>query len=309
MHRNSLLSAIALGLLTLSWLATAESGEPEPAGPAVATAEQLKFFESKVRPLLVENCHKCHGPDKQKGSLRLDAISTILEGGDSGPAVVPGKPDESLLIEAVRYESYEMPPSGQMKDEQIAILEQWVRLGAPWPEEAAPVRVAKEPKITEEDRSWWAYQPVQPYNVPEVNDRGWSRNEIDQFVFRRLAENNLTPAKEADRIALLRRACFDLHGLPPTPQETEAFLADTAPGAYDRLIDRLLESPRYGERWARHWLDVVRYAESDGYREDAYRPHAWRYRDYVIQSLNEDKPYDQFIRQQLAGDEITPTDP
>ncbi|MEQ8784699.1 MAG: DUF1549 domain-containing protein [Pirellulaceae bacterium] len=304
MQSNSLLVAAVLALLAAICSPTVHSAEPRR-----ATAEQRKFFESKVRPLLAENCYKCHGPDKQKGDLRLDAISTILEGGESGPALVPGKPEESLLIEAVNYQSYEMPPAGKMKDEQIAILQQWVKIGAPWPDETAPVRVAKAPKITEEDRTWWAYQPVREVAAAQVDDGGWSKNEIDQFVFRRLSEKNLTPADEADRIALLRRAYFDLHGLPPSPEETEQFLADTAPGAYERLIDRLLESPRYGERWARHWLDVVRYAESDGYREDAYRPHAWRYRDYVVRALNDDKPYDEFIREQLAGDEIAPTNP
>ncbi len=295
---------VLIGFSAVHDVCAAEATPPAP------SPEQVKFFETNVRPLLANHCFKCHGTDKQNGELRLDSRSAMLQGGDSGPAIVPGKPEESLLIEAVKYESFEMPPAGQLEESAVDVLTRWVAMGAPWPgDTGVAVRAASEPKITDEDRAWWAFQPVREPALPKVNDHGWAKSPIDQFIFQKLAENGLSPSQEADRRTLLRRASFDLTGLPPTPEEMEAFLADTSPRAYEAMIDRLLESPRYGEHWARHWLDLVRYAESDGYRQDAYRPTAWRYRDYVIQSFNEDKPYDQFVREQLAGDEIAPDNP
>lgn len=280
------------------------------------TTEPEAFFENEVRPLLVERCFSCHGEKEQKGGLRLDHLADILTGGESGAALVAHKPNESLLIQAVRYEGYEMPPDGKLSDNQIAILEKWVEMGAPWPNEnGKPTqRMAKE-KITAEDRSWWAFQPLSRPQVPEIVNATsviateWSKSEIDRFLWAKLQENGLQPAPEADRLSLLRRVTFDLLGLPPTEKEIELFLSDTSDGAYERLVDRLLNSPHYGERWARHWLDLVRYADSDGYRIDHYRPFAWQYRDYVIRSLNSDKPYDRFVQEQLAGDELYPTDP
>ncbi len=284
-----------------------------PTRGAKPSSGAIRYFETHIRPLLVEHCHKCHGPKKQKGGLRLDARSLILAGGESGPAMVPGKPQESLLLEAVNYESYEMPPAGKLSDKQIGLLTRWVKLGAPWPKTDEPVVTAtKGPQISADDRAYWAFQPVRDSQPPQVQDDGWSSNAIDAFIFRRLSAEGLTPAKRAEPLALLRRAYFDLIGLPPSPAEIEQFMGaweSDSETAYKQLIDRLLEDPRYGQRWARHWLDLVRYAESDGYKQDAYRPHAWRYRDYVIRSLNDDKPYDQFIREQLAGDEIAPDDP
>jgi hypothetical protein len=285
--------------------AAAVAGEPRP------DPEAIKFFESKVRPILSENCFKCHAAVKQKGGLRLDSRAAILQGGDSGPAVVPGKNDESLLVEAIHYEGLEMPPAGKLDAEKIAVLTRWVEMGAPWPTPKASTSAADavdKPRITDEDRKYWAFQPVRRPEPPLVQGDRWSRNPIDRFILARLTAEGLTPAPEAERGRLIRRATFDLTGLPPTPEEVAAFLADGEPRAYERLIERLLASPRYGERWARHWLDLVRYAESDGYRADAYRPETWRYRDYVINAFNKDLPYDRFVAEQLAGDEIAPGD-
>ena len=272
--------------------------------------EVMKFFEKEVRPLLSEHCWSCHGEKEQKGALRLDTRGHMLLGGESGKSIIPGKPDESLLIEAVRYESYEMPPAGKLKEDQIKVLEKWVSLGVPWPgaDDSVPVRQDHSPGFTNEDRAWWAIQPLQDVTIPTATAGDWGRNEVDQFILSKLEQQGLTAAPEAGREALIRRVYFDLHGLPPTPEEVQKFVKDQRPDAYERLVDRLLESPRYGERWTRHWLDVVRYADSDGYRADGYRPNAWRYRDYVIRSLNEDKPYKQFVQEQLAGDELFPND-
>ena len=270
-----------------------------------------RFFEQNIRPLLAENCYKCHGPEKQKGDLRLDSRGHILGGGDSGPALTPGKAADSLLTIAVSYRDpdLQMPPKKRLSEKQVKLLEKWIDMGAPWPGAAAGARVVKRAKISEEDRGWWAFQPVRKPDVPSVAGDSWSRNEIDRFILTRLKSEGLAPAAPADKRQLIRRVCFDLIGLPPSPGEIEAFLADETGDAYRSLVERLLDSPQYGERWGRHWLDVVRYAESDGFRADDYRPNAWRYRDYVIRSFNEDKPYDQFVREQLAGDEIAPDDP
>lgn len=301
LHRSLLLSLQILFLFTCSsLLAQDESAEKE----------HLKFFEMQVRPLLAQHCLECHSAESQKGMLRLDSRAAMLKGGESEEAsIVPGKPDESLLISAVRHESYEMPPKGMLPEKDIAVLVKWVELGAPWPggDETLIIRQDGD-RITAEDRKWWAVQPVADPVVPQDGD-GWARNEVDRFVARKLAEAGLEPAPEADRYELVRRAYFDLHGLPPTPEQITAFVEDDRPDAWQRLIDELLDSPRYGERWAQHWLDVVRYSESDGYNEDAFRPDASAFRDYVIRSLNKDKPYDQFVREHLAGDEIAPEDP
>jgi len=284
--------------------------------PSAVAAEKLdpatiKFFETNIRPLFIENCHKCHAEKKQKGELRLDSRQAILKGGDTGPAIVAGNPAKSLLIEAARYGNpdLEMPPKGKLKDKQIAALEQWIKMGAPWPKAGPTVAHGiGERQFTEKERSWWAYQPVTEPKVPQAAG-SWARNAIDQFIFTSLKAQGLEPAGQASRTQLIRRAYFDLHGLPPTPAQIEAFVNDQSPDAYEKLIDRLLQSPRYGEHWARHWLDLVRYAESDGYKQDGYRPHAWRYRDYVINAFNSDKSYKRFVLEQLAGDEIAPDDP
>jgi hypothetical protein len=279
---------------------------------AAPSAEAIKFFEAKVRPILVESCQECHSEKKHKGDLRLDNLPFIVQGGSSGPAIVPHKPDESLLIKAVSYADpdMEMPPDGKLPEEQIAILKQWIQMGAPWPEaEVAAAGNARRPgQITDEDRKWWAFQPVKNPKPPALT----APTTIDAFILERLKKEGLAPAPEATPQELLRRLYFDLTGLPPTPEDAASFLAESEKdkqGAYERLVDRLLASPRYGERWAQHWLDIARYAESEGYRLDSYRPNAWPYRDYVIRSLNEDKPYNQFVREQIAGDELAPNDP
>ena len=300
----------ALVLLTGS-LSAAEPTEAEP-GNEPKSPEQARFFETDIRPLLVAQCHKCHAGDSPKGKLRLDSRAAAIAGGETGPAIVPGKPGESLLIDAVEHGSREMPPEKKLSDEQIAALKRWIYLGAPWPgsDTTAVATVRRGPReLTDADRSWWSFQSVQHPTPPEVQGNFRIVNEVDRFVAARLQAEGLNYSPEAEKRTLIRRATFDLHGLPPTPEEVAAFVADESPGAYERLVDRLLESPRYGERWARHWLDLVRFAESDGYKQDDFRPTAWRYRDYVVQAFNADKPYDQFIKQQLAGDELSPDDP
>lgn len=235
----------------------------------------------------------------------------MIEGGDSGAAIAIGIPHESLLIEAVKYEGYEMPPNKQLPDDQINILAKWIKLGAPWPKSSAALALRPDgaPVFTDTDKQWWAIKPVVRPELPATQNTTWARNEIDTFVLAAMESEHLAPTTDAEQIVLIRRLYFDLIGLPPTPAEVDAFLADHSDDAWERLVDQLLADPRYGERWARHWLDVVRYADSDGYRADHTRPNAWRYRDYVIQSLNDDKPYDRFMQEQLAGDELFPDDP
>jgi hypothetical protein len=308
---NRLLAVAILGtLLPCEPIVTLCLAEESPPQNSISN-EDLAFFETHVRPLLAEHCWKCHDEKEQKGALRLDSREAILAGGESGESVVPGNVDESLLIQAIRYEGYEMPPSGKLPETAIKTLESWVSRGAPWPNSKAmpPVQKRAKPSFSDEDRNWWAFKPVVEPAIPNSANAGWAHNEVDHFIVAKLEEAGLVPAPEADRAALIRRLSFDLIGLPPSPEEIERFEADTSPNAYEQLVDRLLESPQYGERWARHWLDLVRYADSDGYRIDHYRPNAWRYRDYVIQSFNDDKPYDRFVQEQIAGDELFPDEP
>ncbi len=294
---------LAVAVLAGVWLGSVALG-------ADVDPEHAKFFEREIRPLLAERCFKCHGERKQSGGLRLDIRANAFAGGESGAAVVPGNLAESLLIGAVKHESFEMPPDGKLAEREIDALIKWVELGAPWPGDDRPAAKIHVPgQITDEDRQWWAIQPVRQPAPPALDNAAWVRNDIDRFIGQKLNESGLTPAPQVDRRALIRRVTFDLIGLPPTPAEVEAFVNDAAPEAYERLVENLLQRPQYGERWARHWLDLVRYADSDGYRIDDYRPNAWRYRDYVIQSFNDDKPYDRFIQEQLAGDELFPGDP
>ncbi len=268
----------------------------------------------KARPVLAEKCFSCHShaANKSKGGLVLDSREAMLHGGDSGPAVVPGEPEKSLLIKAVNYadENLQMPPKGKLSDTEIAALTDWIKGGATWPgaEKGGVEGITKRGrgKISEEDKAWWAFQPVKNTAPPPVAD---GKNAIDKFILARLEKEGLQSAPEAAKTALIRRVTFDLTGLPPTPDEVNNFVADSALDAYEKLVDRLLASPRYGERMARGWLDLVRYADSDGYRIDDYRPDAWRYRDYVIRAFNADKPYDRFVQEQLAGDEMFPGDP
>ena len=299
--------------LTLFALFTAAStglALAEEAQPAAATREGELFFENKVRPILAENCHKCHGEKKQGGTLRLDAKAALLAGGETGPAIVPGKPEESLLIEAINYKTLEMPPDGRLKPEQIAVLTQWVKLGAPWPGGGEAIIQPRKTAlvVSDADRQHWSFQSVHAPAVPELDEglQTVAQNAIDPFILSALAAKGLSPSPAAEKRELLRRAYFDLTGLPPTAEEVDAFVADNSPDAYEQQVDRLLASPRFGERWGRHWLDVVRFAQTNGYERDDEKPNAWRYRDYVIRAFNSDKPYDQFLKEQLAGDEMSP---
>ena len=293
MTRTGSLAALAF-VLALP-LAHAEDA-PDAAG--------VTFFESKVRPLLANRCFSCHGEGKAKGGLRLDSLANALKGGDTGPALLPGKPEESLLVEAVRYaEDLRMPPKSKLPAEEIAVLAQWVERGAPWPVAPEPSSAAKvRPFNLRERAGHWSLQPVKDPAPPEVQDQSWPGNAVDRFVLAKLEAKGLKPAPEADRRTLIRRLTFDLIGLPPKPAEVEAFVADASPDAYARLVDRLLASPHYGERWARHWLDLARFAESSGHEFDYDIPLAYRYRDYVIRAFNADLPYDRFVLEQVAGD-------
>jgi hypothetical protein len=246
--------------------------------------------------------------------LRLDSAEAIRKGGKDGAILVPGKPEESKIITAISYrdKDLQMPPDDQLSAAQIAILTEWVRMGAPWSGEAiasGPVKASKRRVITEADRKFWSFQPPVDYAPPVVADGGWCRNAVDHFVFAKLAAEGLAPAPRADKATLVRRAYLNTTGLPPTPEQVDEFVNDPSPDAWEKLVDRLLASQRYGERMARHWLDLVRYAESDGYKADGFRPNVWPYRDYVIRSFNDDKPYNRFISEQIAGDELNPDDP
>lgn len=273
-----------------------------------------ELFEKYVRPVLVERCQKCHGNLKDpKGGLRLDSREALLHGGDSGPAVVAGDPDHSPLIEAVRHESLEMPPDGKLTDEQISNLVNWVKLGAPWPSSGEQFGGDRSPAekpqvdIVRTRRYFWSFKPVSKPTPPKVQHVHWMSNDVDQFVLAAVEKKGLAPSLRADKRTLIRRATFDLIGLPPTPQEVQDFLLDNSPDAYATVIDRLLASPHYGERWGRRWLDVARYADNKGYVfffETAEYPWAWTYRDYVVRAFNEDMPYDRFIIEQLAADQL-----
>ncbi|MBV8881835.1 MAG: PSD1 domain-containing protein [Planctomycetaceae bacterium] len=269
-------------------------------------------FQKQVQPLLAQNCHKCHGADHQKGGLRLDRRASALHGGDSSDQVlVPGKSAKSDLIARLRSTDPDvmMPPKGKrVPAEQIELLARWIDAGAAWPEDATAAASPVVPgrAITAEQRAYWAFQPLRAPKAPDVRHADLVRTPIDAFILARLEREGLEPAPEAGRLDLIRRVSYDLTGLPPTPAEIDAFLQDAAPEAYERLVDRTLASPRYGERWAQHWLDVVRFGESEGFEYDTPVGNLWRYRDYVIQSFNADKPYDRFVREQVAGDEIDP---
>ena len=266
-----------------------------PAGGQPPTAEQVRFFETSVRPLLVERCLKCHGEKKQSGGLRLDSHEAVLRGGESGAAVVPGKPANSLLILAVRQldDDLKMPKDSRLTKRQIGALVRWVKMGAPFSPGA--VKPTRNP-------NHWAFQPPARRPVPPVTNSEWPQTPLDHFILAKLAAAGLSPSVRADRRTLIRRVTFDLIGLPPTPSELDAFLADESPDAFSRVVDRLLASPLYGERWGRHWLDVARDADSNGFDENVAHGNAWRYRDYVVSAFNRDKPFDRFVIEQLAGD-------
>ena len=275
----------------------------EPAVKPAVKRQRLDFFESKIRPVLVKHCYECHAADSKtiRGRLRVDSRRGLLKGGETGPAVVPGDLKKSLLISALKHDGFEMPPKGKLRPEVIADFERWIKDGAIDPRLVAK-DVARPTAIDiEAGRKHWAFQPLREPVVPTVKDTSWPRNHIDRFVLARLDSARLRPCSDADKIVLLRRLHFDLIGLPPLPEQIDRFINDTSPQAYENLVDRLLASPRFGERWGRHWLDVSRFAESMSLRGKILK-HAWRYRDYVIEAFNADLPFDQFVTQQLAGD-------
>ena len=293
-----------------------------PGATEAPSPQHLAFFETRIRPVLAEHCYECHSAraTKLKANLRLDSRAALLAGGDSGPAIVPGDPDHSRLVHAVRYtdDDLQMPPKRKLPDAVVSDLAAWVKLGAPWPDEPPPSVAAVKPADEKGEaafdklrREHWSFKPLTRPAVPAVKDASWARTEVDQYFLSALEAKGLEPAPPADRLTLVRRAYFDLLGLPPTPEEVDAFVNDPAADepAFAALVDKLLASPHFGERWGRHWLDVARYADSTGGGRSAIFEDAWRYRDYVIDSFNRDKPYDAFVAEQIAGDLIPAPDP
>jgi hypothetical protein len=272
----------------------------------------LALFDQKIRPVLERSCYQCHSvrafqQRKLEAGLLLDSREGIRQGGESGPAVVPGDVEESLIVGALRHETFEMPPDKKLPDEVIADFVKWIELGAPDPRDGGlPAELAErgDRELRERAKNWWAYQPRTRPPVPKVTRKGWDQNPIDAFVLQRIEAAGLSPNPPAEKVALLRRAYYDLIGLPPSPDEVDTFLADDSPEAYAKVIDRLLAAPQYGEKWGRHWLDLVRYADSVGYERDNDNNQAWPYRDYVIRALNDDKPFNKFIIEQLAGNQL-----
>lgn len=276
-----------------------QSGQPDA----------IEHFEKHIRPLFIRECQRCHGAEKQQGNLRLDTANGWRVGGDSGPAIEPGDPEASLLFEALLYDDgFEMPPRGKLAASEIAHVRKWIEMGASDPRDESTMQLADNRSIVEKGRQFWSFQPIDSPAVPSVDDGGWCKSDIDRFIFRRLGETQLEPGPDANRTTLVRRLYFDLIGLPPTPQQIDSFLSDARDDAVERLVDELLASPHFGERWGRHWLDVVRFAESSGGGRSLVFPNAWRYRDYVIESFNSDRPFNQFVTEQIAGDLLNSDD-
>jgi hypothetical protein len=299
------LTVLVLGLVTgYPPCLTAQTVEDD--NTTAFTSQQIEFFENKVRPLLIDKCFDCHGPEAKplEGGLNLSSRKGVLFGGDTGPAVVAGAPGESLLIDVINYgDVYEMPPDTKMTAEEIGILTKWVKDGAAWPETGEAEEVGREAfDLQSRKASHWVWKPIQKRPVPKVENAEWPSDPVDNFVLEKLEFAGLQPAVDAERRALIRRAYFDLIGLPPAPEKVESFVGDVSPGAYERVIDELLASPRFGERWARHWMDLTRYAESAGHEFDYEIHHAFRYRDYLIRAFNEDVSYKQLLHEHIAGD-------
>jgi len=314
--RVSLLVPAGAMLLLVAQLASSVAYGPSPkqvAKDGQPSVEDQAFFDKEVLPILKAHCHKCHADGNAKGGFSLADRVGLLKGGDLGPAIFLDRPDESLLLKAINHRGdVAMPPSpaAKLQQKDIDILTRWVKAGAPGlPEKLAASVATKSRLITDEDRSYWAYQPPKRPAVPAVKNKAWVKNPIDAFILAGLEAKGLNPAPPADRLALCRRVYYDLIGLPPTPEEIDAFVNDQAPDAYERLVDKLVASPHYGEKWARHWLDLVRYGETNGFEFDQPKPFIWRYRDYVIEAFNKDLPYDQFVREQIAGDLLTKVTP
>ncbi len=291
--------------LALSIPAVTASGQlaRSPMAPAAA----MRFYRAEVKPILQQRCLTCHSGSRPTGGLDLSTRAGLMKGGPSGQVISVSLPDDCALIKAINYLGVKMPPDGKLPRNQIDILKEWVKLGAPYAAAAGPAEARSAivpPAVTRETMRFWSFQQVRRPKAPTVKRRGWVRSPIDAFVLSKLEAHHLGPSGPASRSALIRRAYYDLIGLPPSPADVRAFVSDTAPNAYEKVVDRLLASPQYGEKWGRHWLDLVHFAETNSYERDGVKPNAWRYRDYVISSLNADKPYDQFVREQLAGDEL-----
>jgi hypothetical protein len=309
--RNGVVAgAVASGmLLALSGTVGHAADEPK-----AVTPEQAMFFESKIRPLLVSNCYSCHAGTESRGGLKLDSREALLKGNAHGPALVVGDPDKSALLKVVHYDgAIKMPPSGKLRPEEIAALSAWIKMGAPWPAtkgSGGPSNPGQAPDLvlTPAQKSFWSFRPIVKPTLPKVKNTAWCISPIDRFILAKLEEKGLKPAPAADRRTLIRRAYFDLIGLPPTPEQVEAFVNDKAPDAWAKVVDALLANPHYGERWGRHWLDVVRYSDSNGLDENVAFANAFRYRDYVVDAFNKDVPYNEFITEQLAGDLMPPAD-
>ncbi len=288
----------------------------EKAPAAKVDPEQEAFFEKRIRPMLVTNCVSCHGPEAQEGGLRLDARDFFMKGMDGHPVAVAGQPDKSRLIEVTRYDgSVQMPPDGKLSNDDFDALVKWVRMGLPWPQHGEPEPATAAPsadptvRYPEVRATHWAFQPIRHAQPPKVANTDWAKTPIDQFILATLEEHGLTPSAAADRRTLLRRVTVDLTGLPPTPEEMEAFVADKSSDAYRKVVERLLASPSYGERWGRHWLDIARYADTKGYvfTDERRYPYAYTYRDYVVRAFNDDLPFNQFVLEQLAADQLPQT--
>jgi hypothetical protein len=276
---------------------------------APSSEDGAKFYEAEVRPIFEAHCYTCHGHaagDEFASNFNMSTRESFLRGGDNGPAISSENLEDSALIRAINYVDLEMPPKGRLPRSQIDIITRWVKMGAPWPEASAAAHRKGPPPVDDAARNFWSFRGYSRPPVPVVKNRDWVQTPVDAFVLAKLEEAELTPSPPASKTTLLRRLYYDLVGLPPTVEEVEAFLADQSPNAYEEVVDRLLASPQYGERWARHWLDLVRWAETNGYEFDRVKQDVWRYRDYVINSFNDDKPYDQFVREQIAGDEMSP---
>ncbi len=311
MYRTRILSCAVLVVAGL-----VGAGRPALAAPTSATTEAEEFFEKQVRPMLVQNCLSCHGPKLAESGLRLDSRDQMMKGAEGHPIIVPGHPETSRLISVTRYDGdIQMPPEGKLPEKDLAMLVKWVKMGAPWPAQTTPSEPPAAAAATGPDMEGrfrqarakhWAFQPLGRPPLPKVQNPGWCQTPVDNFVLARLERENIKPSPAVDRRTLLRRVTFDLLGLPPTAEEVAAFEQDKSPNAYAKAVDRLLASPKYGERWARHWLDVARYADTKGYvfTEDGRYPYAYTYRDYVVRAFNEDLPYNRFLLEQLAADQL-----
>jgi len=298
-NSSNLGSATLLGIVMASAIQAAETNP-----------EGVAFFESKIRPVLIEHCYECHAADSKiiQGGLRVDHPGGLIQGGDTGAAVVPGKADESLLLKALRYDEVEMPPKGKLPESIAKDFEVWIAMGAPDPREATEVKPVRTIDI-DEGRKHWAFQPVMDPPLPKVKDATWPLDPLDHFILAKLEDAELQPVADADCYTWLRRVSLDLTGLPPSPLDMEAFVKDNSPRACETVVDRLLNSRAFGERWARHWLDLTGYADMMGTSNTVFAEHAWRYRDYLIHAFNKDKPFDRFVREQIAGDLMPASSP